>query len=189
MCSAISALNGASYSGAVDVAETGLRGMITLRGDFASKDFAAAVWQVLGAALPAQRKTVTGKAGRVVWMSPDELLAVVEYGAAPKLAADLRTALAGQHHLAEVVSDARAVFSLTGAGWREVLAKGAPVDLAAQAFGPDDMRRSRLGQVAVAFWMVDDQCCELVCFRSVAAFVFDWLKTAAAPKTLPGYFQ
>ncbi|MEX0970679.1 MAG: sarcosine oxidase subunit gamma family protein [Paracoccaceae bacterium] len=189
MCSAISALNGASFEGAVTVAETGLRGMITIRGNFADKGFVAALEAVLAAKLPVQRKTTSGKAGRLVWMSPDELLAVVDYDAAPALAAELRRALAGQHHLAEVVSDARAVFLLGGTGWREVLAKGSPADLAVTAFGAGDARRSRLGQVAVAFWMVDAETCELVCFRSVSGFVFDWLKTAAAPDTLPGYLR
>jgi len=188
MSSAVSALQGASHKGAVEIAETGLRGMITLRGDFADADFAKAIKSVLGAALPGQREVTSGKAGLLIWMSPDEMLAVVDYAAAPALSAEVSAKLAGKHHLAQVVSDARAVFSLKGQGAREVLAKGAPVDLAPAAFAPGHVRRTRLGQVAVAFWMTAEDEMEIVCFRSVAAFVFEWLKTAAAKDTLPEYF-
>ena len=188
MSSAVSALQGASHKGAVEIAETGLRGMITLRGDFADADFAKAIKSVLGAALPGQREVTSGKAGLLIWMSPDELLAVVDYAAAPALSAAISAKLAGKHHLAQVVSDARAVFSLKGQGAREVLAKGAPVDLSPAEFTPGHVRRTRLGQVAVAFWMTSEGEIEIVCFRSVAAFVFEWLKTAAAKDTLPAFF-
>ena len=85
------------------------------------------------------------------------------------------------------MSDARAVFRLDGPGAREVLAKGAPVDLAPAAFGPGDFRRTRLGQVAAAFWMPEPEVFDLMCFRSVAGFVADWLATAARPGSLPGF--
>lgn len=188
MSNPVSALNGASHQAAIGIAETGLRGMITLRGTLSDKGFQAAIKDVFGCAIPAQRKHVASKTARLIWMSPDELLAVVDYDAAPGMAAAIGAQLAGTHHLAQVVSDARAVFALDGAGAREVLAKGAPVDLSPAAFGSDDVRRSRLGQVAVAFWMTGDNRFELVCFRSVAVFVFEWLKTAAAKDTLPDFF-
>ena len=92
------------------------------------------------------------------------------------------------HHLVADVSDARAVIALSGAGAREVLAKGAPVDMAQDRFGPAEIRRTRLGQVAVAFWMTGPETFELVCFRSVAGFVFDWLTVAAQPGSLPEHF-
>ena len=85
------------------------------------------------------------------------------------------------------VSDARAVFLIEGQGAREVLAKGAPVDLSPEAFGVDDLRRSRIGQLAAAFWMTEDEVFELVCFRSVGAFMFDWLSNAAREGSLPEY--
>jgi sarcosine oxidase subunit gamma len=69
-----------------------------------------------------------------------------------------------------------------------VLAKGAPVDLAPAAFGVGDFRRTRLGQVAAAFWMPAPDTFELMCFRSVAGYVADWLANAARPGSLAGYF-
>lgn len=187
MSSPVSALKGASHSAAIEIADTGLRGMITLRGDFADAAFSKAMKAVFGCALPGQRAVVSSETAQLIWMSPDELLAVVPYDAAPEMAVQVGEKLAGQHHMAQVVSDARAVFSLRGAGARDVLAKGAPVDLSPAAFKPGDVRRTRLGQVAVAFWMTGDDSFELVCFRSVAEFVFEWLKTAAAPDSLPDF--
>ncbi|MHA1127411.1 MAG: sarcosine oxidase subunit gamma, partial [Alphaproteobacteria bacterium] len=78
-------------------------------------------------------------------------------------------------------------FLIERQGAREVLAKGAPVDLSPEAFGTGDLRRSRIGQLAAAFWMTGDESFELVCFRSVGAFMFDWLSNAAREGSLPEY--
>jgi sarcosine oxidase subunit gamma len=69
-----------------------------------------------------------------------------------------------------------------------VLASGAPVDLAPAAFGPGDLRRTRLGQVAAAFWIPEPEVFDLACFRSVADFVTDWLANAARSGMLPRLF-
>jgi sarcosine oxidase subunit gamma len=67
-----------------------------------------------------------------------------------------------------------------------MLAKGTPVDLAPAAFGPGDFRRTRLGQVACAFWMPAPDAFGLICFRSVADHVALWLGTAADPAAALG---
>lgn len=85
------------------------------------------------------------------------------------------------------VSDARATFTLEGQGAREVLAKGAPVDISPAVFGKGEIRRSRIGQIAAAFWTLDGETFEVVCFRSVGAFMFDWLSNAARDGSLPEY--
>jgi sarcosine oxidase, subunit gamma len=171
-------------------------GMITLRADLAAPEVADAVRAATGHALPARRRVAGGLGGGAGWMAPDELLLHVPYAEAPERTAALEAALAGHHHLAACVSDARAGFRLTGPSAREVLASGAPVDLHPEAFGPGDLRRTRLGQVAAAFWMPDPQpdaqpvgaeIFELVVFRSVAGFVHEWLRQAAAPGRLPGF--
>lgn len=181
MSNAVSALNGASYEGFAKVSETGLRGMITLRGDLASKTLQEALKAATGADVPETRRIARGTSGDVAWMSPDELLIVCEYGAANDVLAKLTDKLAGEHALALNVSDARAVFRVEGEAAREVLAKLAPVDLSPEAFGADDFRRTRIAQVAAAFWMNGDGSFELVCFRSVAQYVFDVLMVSAEP--------
>jgi sarcosine oxidase subunit gamma len=162
-------------------------GMVTLRGDLASDALRSAVREVSGHEVPDTRRIHGSAAGGVAWMSPDELLILCAPGSAGETAARLSAALGDAHHLAVDVSDARAVFAVEGPGVREVLAKGAPVDLSRAAFGPGDLRRTRLGQIAVAFWMTGEDRFELACFRSVADFAEIWLRTAAAPDSLPGF--
>ena len=187
MSDAVSILNGATFSGAVKVSDAGLRGMITLRGDLESDALQRAVKSVTGLAVPALRRVTSNAQGLVAWMSPDELLLLVDYASADEVVAELGALLAAEHHLVVNVSDARAMFRLDGGGAREVLAKGAPVDLSRGVFGKEEIRRSRIGQVAAAFWTLDGENFEVVCFRSVGAFVFDWLCNAAAEDSLPGF--
>ncbi|MGC1503573.1 MAG: sarcosine oxidase subunit gamma, partial [Sulfitobacter sp.] len=40
-------------------------------------------------------------------------------------------------------------------------------------------RRTRLAQVPAAFWMPDAETVQIICFRSVAQYVFDVLNVAA----------
>lgn len=180
-----SALNGAVFEGPlVSIKELGAVGMVTIRGDFASAAFAAAIEKTCGGPIPAQRKFE----GSLGWMSPDELLWTGDYADAPRIVSDLTAELAGQHHLAVNVSDARAVFRLTGQGARELIAKGAPVDMSPAAFRPGDLRRSHIGQVAAAFWMSEESSLTLVCFRSFAGYMFDWLSASAKDGATPGLY-
>lgn len=179
MSEQISALAGRSYSGFSTVSEAGLIGMITLRGDLASPELAAAVLAATGCAVPAQRRRVASGEWSVCWMSPDELLLVGPYAAAPGLVEQLTSALAGQHALAVDVSDARASFRVSGPKAAEVLMKLAPVDFA--ALEPDEVRRTRLAQIAAALWRSGPEEYSLVCFRSVAHYAFGVLENAARP--------
>ena len=77
------------------------------------------------------------------------------------------------------MSDARAYFRLTGpaAALNETLARLAPVDVPRLEVG--EIRRTRLAQVAAAFWMPAPGTIELFCFRSVAQYAKDLLTQAA----------
>lgn len=170
-------------SGAVLVAAEGFVGMVTLKADLSSKATCAEIKTILGVAVPKARK----HAGGVAWMAPDELLILTQFGQDPD---DLVEALSigiTAPMLAVNVSDARAVFSLKGNGVREVIAKGAPVDMSASAFGKADFRRTRLGQVAVAFWMESPDEIRVVCFASMREFMFNWLCNAARKNSLPDF--
>lgn len=175
------------YQGAVRVERLDALGMITLRGDLGSEAFAKALSSSVGLNVPEVRGVISNTDATCAWMSPDELLIVLPNAKAEDVLLALSTQMAGEHYLAVNVSDARAVFRLTGQGAREVLAKGAPVDLSKDAFGQGAIRRTRLGQVAVAFWMSGDDQFDLVCFRSVGDFVFDWLSVASREGSLPEY--
>jgi len=187
MSDIVSALENASYQGFVKVEEAGLRGMITLRGNLASVKLKNIAKKLTGVEVPKPgRANVAGDAG-LAWMSPDELLVLLPYEAVEAKLAEIDKALKGQHYLAVNVSDARAVFCLDGVGAREVIAKLSPVDMSKEAFKPGQFRRTRMAQAPAAFWMADDDRITIVCFRSVAEYVFNLLKNAAAPGSEVGY--
>ena len=179
MSNALSALNQASFQGIADVTELGLQGMITLRGNPAATKVKSAAKAATGVAVPKAGAVALADEGGICWMSPDELLLMVPYEEVDARLETLQKAMAKEHALAVDVSDARAVFALSGPRAREVLAKLAPVDLSPNAFTPGMMRRTRLAQVAAAFWMTDEETFQIVCFRSVAQYVFDLLSVAA----------
>ena len=184
-----SALANARFDGIAQIRELGLQGMITLRGGVASPVLKKAATAASGAAMPGQRKAVFSDTGGMAWMSPDELLILCPYAEVTDRLAALTDALAGTHALAVNVSDARAMFEVSGPHAREVVAKLCPVDLSPQAFAPGDFRRTRMAQVAAAIWADDDQTLRIICFRSVARYVFGVLSVAAQKGSEVGYFQ
>ncbi len=179
MSNAVSALDHRTFAGDVTIREDGLRGMISLRGDMSLAKLKSVCTGLTGVAFPAQGQAISDGAQGLAWMSPDEVLVMVAHDAVDDALAKIAKALNGQHHLAVNVSDARAVLIIEGPYVRDVIAKLAPVDLHPDAFGPGSFRRSRLGQVAAAFWMRDDHSVAVICFRSVADYAFDLLKAAA----------
>lgn len=179
MSDPVSALGGARSDGFARIDEIGPLGMITLRAKPDLPGLAAAIEAAVGTGLPGPRRIVFGAEGRACgWMSPDEYLLVLPYAGVGAAIAALGSALAGQHHLAADVSDARAVFRVTGARADQVLQKLTPADLS--RLEPGELRRSRTAQVAAAFWR-DGDGITVVCFRSVARYVFDLLALSAQP--------
>lgn len=190
MSEAVSALQGASYRGQVAIREAGLRGMITLRGDLGSDEVRKAASEIAGVEFPDRRGAGWLDGKGLCWMSPDEVLIVLPRGEVGVALDRLASALAGHHHLAVDVSDARAVFALEGepGAMRDVLAKLTPADLSASALPVGEIRRTRLAQVSAAIWFQDESRAEVICFRSVAQYVFDLLRNAADPGSEVGYF-
>lgn len=178
MSNAVSALQGVEEVGFAQVKELGLVGMVTLKADLSSAATKKAVKAAVGFDLPKARG-MTGENvdNAVAWMAPDEVLILSAHAEADAVVAGLTKALAKHHHLAVNVSDARAVFSVEGRDVRDVLGKLTPADLS--ALEPGEMRRSRLAQVPAAFWITDQSHATVICFRSVAQYVFDLLVTAS----------
>jgi sarcosine oxidase subunit gamma len=169
-----------SFEGIAKIEALPATGMITIRGDQSSDSFAKAVCEAAGVdSLPGKRETrLTGGYG-LLWMSPDELLLLCPYAGAAGTAERLAQALSGDHALVVNVSDARSLMQVQGSRAREIMAKLAPVDFSKEAFAPGMVRRSRLAQVAGAFWMTDNSTFRIVCFRSVSEYVFGLLKVSA----------
>jgi sarcosine oxidase, subunit gamma len=178
MSDPVSALNGASFDGFAAVQEIGPVGMITLRCKHDVKALPKAVKAAVGMAMPAPRRIVKDGAFGVAWMAPDELLLILPYDQVANVLGTVAKAMKGEHHLAVDVSDARAVFRITGARADQVLMKLTPADLSKME--PGEIRRSRAAQVAAAFW-AEDGGFSLVCFRSVAPYMMGLLTHSAQP--------
>ena len=177
MSNLVTALNGASSEGYVSVQEAPLTGMVTLRGEFDSAAFKKAVKEVTGCDVPAQRMISHQGDVSVGWMSPDELLVICAYEGTNDVVAKFTSLMGEEHSLAVNVSDARARFVVSGDRAREVIAKLAPVDMT--AFEEGELRRTRFSQEAAAFWMSDAQTVNVVCFRSVAEYIFKLLSLSS----------
>ncbi|MFZ9199335.1 MAG: sarcosine oxidase subunit gamma, partial [Paracoccaceae bacterium] len=138
----------------------------------------AQAFAALGLTLPDPRRIAISGAKAAGWMRPDEYLLILPYGETGAAMAAIAKAMGEDHHLAAVVSDARAVFRVEGAKAEQVLAKLSPVDFA--KLEPNELRRTRAAQVAAAMWR-DEAGYTVVCFRSVAAYMMGLLSHSAAP--------
>lgn len=184
---AVSALGGAQYEGFATVTEAPPQGMITLRGDPADAALRETLRRETGLEVPPQRAILHGSDGRAIaWMAPDELMLLVPHGEATALTDRLQSALEGHFALAVEMSDARALFAVEGPQAHAVLAKLCPVDFA--ELSPGEIRRTRCAQVAAALWMEAPGHFRLICFRSVAQYVFDLLARSARPGGEVGRF-
>jgi sarcosine oxidase subunit gamma len=178
MSDPVSPLGNARFDGFVSVQEVGPLGMITLRAKADVKELAAAIKAAVGTTVPAQRRVVINGDRAAGWMSPDEYLLVLPYDQVAAAMGAIATAMGAAHHLAADVSDARAIFRVEGSKAAQALQKLMPVDFA--TLEPGELRRSRAAQVAAAIWAQDGGF-TVVCFRSVAAYMFGLLSHSSQP--------
>lgn len=174
----VAPLGNASFDGFCKIREIGPLGMISLRSKPEVKALAKAIKAAVGTKVPAVRRIEIAGDKACGWMSPDEYLLILPYGETDAAMAAIAKAMGDEHHLAVVVSDARAVFRVEGDKADQVLAKLSPVDLA--ALEPNELRRSRAAQVAAAMWQADGGY-TVVCFRSVATYMMGLLTHSAMP--------
>lgn len=172
----VSPLGNATFDGFCKVREIGPLGMISLRAKPDVKELAKAVKAAVGTKVPAQRRIEVAGDRACGWMSPDEYILILPYAETGAAMEAIAKAMGAAHHLAAVVSDARAVFRVEGDKASQVLAKLCPVDF--DTLEPGELRRTRAAQVAAAFWR-DGDGYTLVCFRSVAAYVMGLLSHSA----------
>jgi sarcosine oxidase subunit gamma len=106
-------------------------------------------------------------------------LILVPYEEARATVDAINKALEGEHALVADVSDARAMFRVTGAKAHEVLMKLCPVDF--ETLAPGEIRRTRAAQVAAAVWKSGPEEFTLVSFRSTAGYVMGLLEVSSRP--------
>ncbi|MBY5934000.1 sarcosine oxidase subunit gamma [Tateyamaria omphalii] len=190
MSKALSALNGAKWSdGIAMIEEVALQGMITLRGNLDDPKIKTAATSAANVDMPGPGQANCADNRGICWMSPDEALVLCPYDDVAENIDMMHKALSGLHSLCVDVSDARAVFEVSGPYARGVLAKLVPVDLAPDRFTKGMFRRTRMAQVPAALWLHDTDSFRVICFRSQAQYVFDLLTVAAQPGSDVGAFR
>lgn len=141
-------------------------------------DSARALEAVLGVQLPARHGEVTGDgAGQhVLWLSPDEFLAVdVSREQATGDADPFETALEGLPGQALDLSANRTILVLAGPSAREVLEKGCPADLHPRSFPVGHAIVTSVGPVPVLLHRSGEQDYRVYPRASFAEFLVRWL--------------
>lgn len=170
---------GPHHAGLVLREATGLS-LINLRGE-AGKSFAGHVETVLRAALPTKPNTATqGDGVSLIWLGPDEWLAVCEDGDSGALCARLEEAMARVHHAVVDLSDNYAVIEISGHATRWVLAKGWPQDLHSTVFKTGACSQGMLAHAQIVLEQTEADAYRLFVRPSFAAYLWDWLVDAGA---------
>ena len=166
------------------VTEAPARGMIAVKGDLADDVLREVVCGVAGTGFPEAGEALLAGDGALLWMAPDEVLVICGSGERSGALARLSAMAEGRHVLVEDVSDMRAAFVLEGDAVRDVLARVTAADVSPGALPPGRIRRTRVGQVAAAVWLTGEGRAEVVCFRSVGAYMRALLDDAATSEPL-----
>jgi sarcosine oxidase, subunit gamma len=165
----------------VRLGESPHRCQIDLRGNPNDGAFTGAVLAGLGCELPVTANRVATGAGlSALWLGPDEWLIVGAPGREALLVAELRDALAGQHAAVVDLSEARTVIVVAGRNARELLQKGAPIDLHPRAFEPGHCAQTALAKANVILHQIDaSPRYDVYVHNSFADYLWNWLERAA----------
>ena len=160
-------------------------GKINLRGDPSDAAWLAAVRAAVDIDLPQAPNTSNETLSlSVLWLAPDEWMLVCAGGSEGDVVASLEGAVAEFHASVVDVTDARTVFRLSGAGARNLLAKGCALDFHPRAFGLGDVAQTMLAKAAVILHQTTDDADEagpvfdIYVPRSFADYLWSWLTDA-----------
>ena len=154
---------------------------LCIRGD-GSSAFCESVAGVLGLAPPLAANTAASSgARRILWLGPDEWLAVCPgEDDTITLVEQLESALDGMHTLVSDVGHSRVIFALEGGRAREALLKGCSLDLDPVAFSTGQCAQTGLARAHMLLHQVSDSpCYHVYAHRSFADYVLTWLCDAA----------
>ena len=126
---------------------------------------------------PRTPAVAAGSSCSLVWTGPDQWLALADDRAFPTR---LVEAL-GDNAAVSDQSDARAILYLHGPRLCDALAKGCPIDLHPDAFGPGGAAVTAIAQLGVhMWWLPDDDGLHVAVFRSMAGSFWSWLFASSA---------
>ena len=178
---AAKARGGPAGEAGVVLRECSHRAQLCLRGG-SGAEFEEGVEKVLGVRPPVESGSAAGNGDTsVLWLGPDEWLAVFPDERGEGVLSRLRDGLAPLHAAVVDVSHARAIVELSGAHARSVLQKGCHVDLHPSRFDAGSVAQSKFARCHVLLHQTDDApTYDLYVHRSFARYLWSWLEDAAA---------
>ncbi len=166
----------------VHMGEAAFRGHIALRGDAGTETFIDAVKEIFGVDVPVKPNTTSmpGSARYLLWLGPDEWLAIVPDGTESETVTAFMERMEGEHFAVTDVSGSRTVITLSGDRAREVLMKGTSLDLHPNAFGPGQCAQASIARCHMLLHQTSDEpSYDIYVHRSFADYLWRWLEDAA----------
>lgn len=155
-------------------------GFINLRMDARRARAMDAVADILGHGLPVEPNTLAAGTSRSYWLGPDEWLIVTTAVEVRHLVDALEEALAGHHAAVNDLSGGYVRLQLAGDRVRDVLARGATIDLHPREFGPLQCAQTGLAKCAVLIGHLGEPpVMELIVRRSFSDYLLRWLMHSA----------
>lgn len=152
---------------------------INLRGDSQSAELQAVIRELCKAELPTAANTLTGDECKIFWLGPDEWMLVGHDADFSGLALELGARLEGQQVAVNDLSGGLVCYHLLGDDARRLLAKGCPLDLHPEVFGPGQCAQTGLAKAGVLIRpLPKDSGYDLIVRRSFADYVWQWLLRA-----------
>ena len=134
-----------------------------------------------GLAFPRQANRFAARGStRILWIGPDDWMIVDERPETPDLLFALEKAFAGQHAAVIDVSGNRVRFRISGSDARALMQRACALDLDPPHFAVGHCAGTLVARTQALVMQVDDApSYELLVRRSFAAYLADWLVTAA----------
>ena len=126
---------------------------------------------------PAPLGSVADGDTTLLWTGPGQWFAVSASVGADGLLAELEERLSSTDATVSDLSHARTVLRVSGAAWKDLLAKGCPADI--DAMVPGDCVASLLSHFTVIIHCVTEDSADVYVFRSFGASLWEWLRGGA----------
>ena len=157
------------------------RGMIDLRINSDDKKALKSAETALGVPLPQKpQSSTTNEEITVLWWSIDQWIITFPIELSDELLRLLVDGLANFEVSITDVAHARSIIRLTGQDAKTTLMKGISVDLTLSDIQPGYVRRTAIGDAAIAIHVVatEDDAIDVYIFRSYTEFLWNWLVCA-----------
>jgi len=163
----------------VQLHECELMGHFNVRVNPANAQAMERAAQVIGGGLPTEvLSSVEHGDVRVSWVSPDEWYLLMPRTQAVGFETAFREAMGDLHYSIVDVSGGQTALSLTGTHARDVLMKGAAVDMHDRAFGVGKVVGTAIAKSSGMIIRTDEHSYLLLIRRSFANYLWDWLSDA-----------